>query len=146
MSKINTDLEVHVTLLQDYYAGRHKETKYHLKYFPSRLIYQDDLKDCNEVVQEYAFKVQRVDTIEEVFEIIKELYEKVLPINLMRLDILFEARESAHLSKERRHDSNARIILDDKFIAYNKQIEDQDRQYLLYKLLEFKGFLSMKTC
>ena len=143
MAKIDTDLEVHVTLLQDFYEGCKSEIRYHIRYYPSRLIYQDDLVHCNEIVKEYAFKVQMVDTIENVFETIKDLYAKVLPIPYMRVDVLFETTDAAHLSKENRHNSNARIILDDKFIAYNKQIPDEDREYLLYKLLEFKGFLKM---
>jgi len=77
------------------------------------------------------------NNIEEVFKAIKDLYVKVLEEDYMRIDILFEATDAARLSKERRHDSSARIILDKKYIAYNKQISEEDRSFILKEMLDF---------
>ena len=141
--QINTNLEVHVSFLQDYFIGLVNETKYHIQFYPSRLIYMSDLEFCNDVVKDYAFKIQMVKTIDEVCDVIKELYEKVMQIPNMRVDVLFDAYDVAHKSNESRHDAHSRIILDDNFIAYNSQIPEEERKYILYSLLEFKGFLDL---
>ncbi len=144
MSKIHTDLEVHVTLLQDYYENCEYQSRYYISYYPARLVYQGDLHNCNSIVQEYAFKHQMANTIEDVVKSIKDLYVKVLEEDYMRLDVLFEATDAAHLSNERRHDSSARIILDKKYIAYNKQISEEDRSFILNEMLDFRKYTSIK--
>lgn len=146
MGRIHTDLDVHVTILNDYMEGRERLTRYHLQYFPSRLVYTQDLKSCNEIVNDYAFKVSTANTIAEVCEIIKELYKKTLSEDYMRVNVLFEAIDIAHLSNEYRHDSNARIILDKKCISYNHEISEEDRKYILHEMLEFRKYNSLKNC
>jgi len=143
MSKIHTDLEVHVTLLQDYYENCQYQSRYHISYYPARLVYVDDLPNCNSIVQEYAFNHQMTDTIDGVVKAIKDLYTKVLDEDYMRIDILFEVTDAAHLSKERRHNSSARIILDKKYIAYNKQISEDDRSFILNEMLDFRKYTSL---
>lgn len=138
MNKIHTDLQVLVTILTNYDEKGVCDKKYHLQVYPSRLLYHDDLVDCNDVVKEYAFKIQQVRKLGEVCDVIKNLYTKVIEQD-MRLDILFEAYDVAHNSNEYRYSSHSLIILNKDWISYNHQLPQREREEILTEMLKFRN-------
>ncbi len=136
----NSDLQIEVTVLQTVLKGGTIEINYHIQYHASKLIYMKDLPEYSEFIQKYAFKHKMASTLDEAVNEIKNIYKEGL-ITDNRVDIIFDSRDIAHISKERRYDSSSLIILNSNCISYNRQLNEKERELIFTELTSL--FLSI---
>lgn len=130
-----TNLQISVSILETWYDGE-TEFKFHVEYSPAALIYMRDTLAYGPFIHKYSFKHAMPSTIDKVVDCLKDIYVESLEYNT-RIDVHFTQRDIAHLSTERRHESNDILILDKAYVSYNRTLSEEQRRYICD---EMRGF------
>jgi hypothetical protein len=99
---------------------------------------ESSLKRCDAIIQKYAFKEFRKDTLSDLTYLLRDVALECIKSGL-RLEILFDWKD-AHISNpENRYESNRMIIITDTFTQSVSTLNEQEMDYMLVCLANIKG-------
>jgi hypothetical protein len=118
-----TDLCLRIFQLEDNYKNL-KRTRYQIECYPSRLIYLPEIHKCNPFIQKYAYThIFTNEELQDVADKIIGILEEAKEFDV-RVDIIHNRQDQAHLSKEYLNTGTSYIICNNNGVSYNRNLAE----------------------
>jgi hypothetical protein len=118
-----TGLSLKIFQLEDNYKDLTR-TRYSIEFYPSRLIYLPEIHKCNPFIQKYAYThIFTSEALQDLADKIIGILEEAKEFDV-RVDIIHNRQDQAHLSKEYLNTGTGYIICNKNGVSYNRNLDE----------------------